>query len=195
MNIAIFGGTFDPIHPGHINIIKQLSEKFDKVIVVPTTVRLKVFKKNEQMLSFNERFEMAKEKCKPFANVEVSDLERNVGDDWRFINTLRSLTSGHIMKEIEHYYVAIGADNFVRFKEWEDWEEITKIAKLVVFGRPGYNDNFPDIEHEYVAMDMDISSTKIRERLRATLEQDFDIMIDDMTWGKEYYKEFGDEIV
>lgn len=189
IRVAIFGGTFDPVHPGHINIIKELSQKFNKVIVVPTTVRLKAFKKNEQMLSFNERYEMVKEKCKQFANVEVSDLERNVGDDWRFINTLRSITSGHLMTELEEYTVAIGADNFIRFKEWEDWGEITRIARLIVFGRPGYDvSKFPnDIQHEFVEMNMDISSTKIREKLRASIEEDFDLWIDDLTWAKEVF--------
>ena len=185
--------TFDPVHPGHLNIIKTLSEKFDKVIVVPTTVRLKAFKKNEQMFSFNERFEMLKDKCKQFSNVEVSDVERNVDDSWRFIDTLRTLTSGHLMTELEHYYVAIGADNFQRFKEWADWEEILKIAHLVVFGRPGYVADFPDIEHEFIEMNMDVSSTEVRERMRKTIEQDFDEMIDDMTWAKEYFEDGYDE--
>lgn len=180
--------TFDPVHPGHINIIKELSQKFDKVIVVPTTVRLKAFKKNEHMLSFNERYEMVKEKCKQFANVEVSDLERNVGDDWRFINTLDSIINGpHIVTELEEYTVAIGADNFIRFKEWENWERITMIARLIVFGRPGCDvSKFPaDIHYEFVEMNMVISSTQIREKLRASIEEDFDLWIDDLTWAKE----------
>ena len=97
--IAIYGLSADPLHKGHLEIIKYLSEHFDKVIVVPTTVRY--YKKNIQMFSFNERFETVKRKCECFKNVEVDDIERNAPDSWRYIDTLRKLSSGRIMKSLD----------------------------------------------------------------------------------------------
>ena len=187
MRIAIYGGSFDPCHEGHIEIIKRLSEKFDKVIVVPTTIRY--YKKNTQMFSFNERFERVKQLCAEFKNVEVSDIERDVGDSWRFVDTLRKISSGKTMSSLDDYdyYVAMGSDSFQKFKTWCDYKEILKRAKLLVFRRPGFEDNFPNIPHKYIDdIDIDISSTKLRKKLRKEIYEDFDEMIDDLSFCKDY---------
>lgn len=184
--IVLYGGTFDPIHSAHIEIVKRLSEKFDKVIVIPTTIRY--YKKNDCMFSFNHRFEETKKALAKFPNVEVSDIEREVPSDWRFLDTLRKLTSGKFMKSADDfkYYVAIGSDSLQNFKTWYGWEEILKRAELVVFRRPGYEDNFPtDIKYEYISdMDMDISSTKLREKLNVILDdEDFEEFMYDVGWS------------
>lgn len=188
--IAIYGGTFDPIHKGHIEIIKWLSNHYDKVIVVPTTIRY--YKKNAQMFSFNERFRRAQQKCEDMKNVEVLDIEREVGQGWRFVDTLRQIMSGKLMKSLDEYqyYVAIGSDSFQKFETWCDYEDILKRAKLLVFRRPGYEDNFPNIEHEYITdVNEDVSSTKIREEIREELDSSFDEMMDDLSFCKGWEDE------
>ncbi len=192
--IAIYGGTFDPCHEGHIEIIKRLSKDFDEVIVVPTTIRY--YKVNTQMFSFNERYEQMKLRCKAFSNVTVSDIERDVDNSWRFIDTLRRLASGKIMNSLNEYqyYVVMGSDSFQKFKTWCDYEEILKRAKLLVFRRPGFEDNFPeDIEYEYIKdIDIKISSTEIREELREKLFGSFDDMMDDASFLKGFEDQFKD---
>lgn len=178
--IAIYGLTADPLHKGHLEIIKYLSEHFDKVIVVPTTVRY--YKKNIQMFSFNERFETVKKKCECFKNVEVDDIERNAPDSWRYIDTLRKLSTGKIVKSLDEcqYYTVMGSDSWQNFTTWESYEEILKRSKILVFKRPGYEDNFPDLPFEYVDMNIDISSTEIREKMRKSFEEFlFDDMLDE----------------
>ena len=178
--IAIYGLSADPLHKGHLEIIKYLSEHFDKVIVVPTTVRY--YKKNIQMFSFNERFETVKKKCECFKNVEVDDIERNAPDSWRYIDTLRKLSSGKIVKSLDEcqYYTVMGSDSWQNFTTWESYEEILKRSKILVFKRPGYEDNFPDLPFEYVDMNIDISSTEIREKMRKSFEEFlFDDMLDE----------------
>lgn len=187
MKIAIYGLSADPFHNGHFEIIKRLSKTFDKVIVVPTTIRY--YKANAQMFSFDERFRVVQKRCEVFDNVEVSDIERFVDSGWRFVDTLRKLTSGKTMKSLDEYeyYVAMGSDSFQKFETWCDYEEILKRAKLLVFRRPGFEDNFPNIPHEYVDdIDIDISSTKLREKLRKEIYEDFDEMIDDLSFCKGY---------
>ena len=185
--IAIYGLSADPIHKGHLEIIKYLSEHFDKVIVVPTTVRY--YKKNIQMFSFNERFETVKRKCECFKNVEVDDIERNAPDSWRYIDTLRKLSSGRIMKSLDEYqyYTVMGSDSWQNFTTWESYEEILKRSKILVFKRPGYEDNFPDLPFEYVDMNVDISSTEIREKMRKSFEEFLfdDILDESFTKGFE----------
>lgn len=185
--IAIYGLSADPLHKGHLEIIKYLSEHFDKVIVVPTTVRY--YKKNIQMFSFNERFETVKRKCECFKNVEVDDIERNAPDSWRYIDTLRKLSSGKIVKSLDEcqYYTVMGSDSWQNFTTWESYEEILKRSKILVFKRPGYEDNFPDLPFEYVDMNIDISSTEIREKMRKSFEEFLfdDILDESFTKGFE----------
>ena len=185
--IAIYGLSADPLHKGHLEIIKYLSEHFDKVIVVPTTVRY--YKKNIQMFSFNERFEVVKRKCECFKNVEVDDIERNAPDSWRYIDTLRKLSSGKIAKSLDEcqYYTVMGSDSWQNFTTWESYEEILKRSKILVFKRPGYEDNFPDLPFEYIDMNVDISSTEIREKMRKSFEEFLfdDILDESFTKGFE----------
>ena len=185
--IAIYGLSADPLHKGHLEIIKYLSEHFDKVIVVPTTVRY--YKKNIQMFSFNERFETVKRKCECFKNVEVDDIERNAPDSWRYIDTLRKLSSGKIVESLDEcqYYTVMGSDSWQNFTTWESYEEILKRSKILVFKRPGYEDNFPDLPFEYVDMNIDISSTEIREKMRKSFEEFLfdDILDESFTKGFE----------
>lgn len=183
MKVAVYGGTYDPVTSAHIEIVKRLSENFDKVVVVLTTIRY--YKKNEQMFSFNERYETLKDKCSSFKNVEISDIERNVNDEWRFCDTLAEIVAN---TENAEFYVAMGSDSFQKFTTWCNYEEILEKAKLIVFRRPGYEDNFPDIPHEYVEdIDMNISSTAIRNKLREYMEDiDFDEMMDDICFTKGF---------
>lgn len=212
MRIVVFGLSADPVTSAHMEIITRLSEKFDKVIVVPTNVNYyKNYKGHDRaMFSFTERYDTLVEKCKKLENVEVNDVERDIVEGWRFIHTLKELM-GYIatygdyeriksrLEELEEeWYIAMGSDSLQSFKTWTEWENIIKIAKLVVFNRPGYTDNFPtDIQYKYLEMNNDISSTKVRKNLLSLMdkfenrieEDDFDIWIDDMTWGKEYFEE------
>ena len=185
--IAIYGLSADPLHKGHLEIIKYLSEHFDKVIVVPTTVRY--YKKNIQMFSFNERFEVVKRKCECFKNVEVDDIERNAPDSWRYIDTLRKLSSGKIVKSLDEcqYYTVMGSDSWQNFTTWESYEEILKRSKILVFKRPGYEDNFPDLPFEYVDMNVDISSTEKKKKMRKSFEEFLfdDILDESFTKGFE----------
>ena len=185
--IAIYGLSADPRHKRHLEIIKYLSKHFDKVCVVHTTIRY--YKKNIQMFSFNERFETVKRKCECFKNVEVDDIERNAPDSWRYIDTLRKLSSGRIMKSLDEYqyYTVMGSDSWQNFTTWESYEEILKRSKILVFKRPGYEDNFPDLPFEYVDMNVGISSTEIREKMRKSFEEFLfdDILDESFTKGFE----------
>ena len=212
MKIVVFGLTADPMTSAHMEIIERLSKKFDKVIVVPTNVNYyKNYKGHDRaMFSFTERYDTLVEKCKNLENVEINNVERDAVEGWRFIHTLKKLMGytityddyekikSQLEEAKEEWYVAMGSDSLQNFKTWSEWENIIKIANLVVFNRPGYTDKFPtDIEYEYLEMNNDISSTKVRKNLLSLIdkfedrieEDDFDIWVDDMTWGKEYFEQ------
>nr|WP_318711877.1 nicotinate-nicotinamide nucleotide adenylyltransferase [uncultured Treponema sp.] len=176
MKIIIFGGTFDPWTSAHQEIAERLSKNYDSVLIVPTTVRY--YKVNKQMFSFNERFEQAEKKVAGLKNVEVCDIERSVDDDWRFVDTLKKIIELNGTKH--EYYVAIGSDSLQKFKTWYEWERILQLAKLVVFNRPGYESDFPDIPFEYLEMNNSISSTALRQKLMQIMsDEEFEDLLDE----------------
>lgn len=209
MQVSIFGLSGDPCTSAHLEIIDRLSKKYDRVIVIPTNVNYyKNYKGHDRaMFSFTERYDNLVEKCKLWKNVFVSDVERDITEGWRFINTLKEVLGFNansqdyddILKTMEEHelevFVAIGSDSLQNFKTWAEWENILRISKLVVFTRPGYMDELPtDINYELLKMDNDISSTKVRENIMSlmnvfedVIEDDFDTWIDDITWGKDYF--------
>lgn len=188
MKTAIFGGTFDPVSPAHLDIIKTLARKFDRVIVVPTTIRY--YKKsedgyeNECMFSFNQRCKKIQERLdylsekEGIANVEISRVERDVPGDWRFIDSMNL-----ICNDRDEYTIAIGADSFQKFKTWAKWEQIIERASILVFGRPGYNQEFPDIPHEYIHMNNPVSSTELRKKILEYIDEEmFEDYLSDVGW-------------
>lgn len=195
MKIAVFGLSADPFHNGHFEIIKRLSDTYDLVVVVPTTIRY--YKENKQMFSFTERFETIKENVKDLPNVNVSDIEREVDKDWRFVNSLLAIKE--LYGKDNEYYLAMGSDSFQKLKTWCNWETIVKeIKRVVVFRRPGYEDNFPEgIDYIYCEnMNNPLSSSAIRKTLRDKMKEledlVFDEMIDDLSFC-EGYEEYLDD--
>lgn len=161
MKIVIFGGSFDPWTSAHSEITQRLSLNYDLVIVIPTAIHY--YKANNRMFSFDERLKMAKENTANLSNVELSSIEKNAGKDWRFVHTLKKIKE---QKGSQHeYYVAIGSDSLQNFTTWYEWQEILNNSSLVVFNRPGYTTNFPEIPFEYLPMENPISSTQIRKEL------------------------------
>lgn len=197
MKIALYGLTGDPVTSAHMEIIEALANKCDTVVVIPTNVNYyKNYKGHDRaMFSFTERYDSLTDKCKPFSNVSVSDIERDITEGWRFYDTLKGIIEQYGIQN--EYFIAIGSDSLQQFKTWYKWEDILKLSKLIVFNRPGYTDNFPeDIEYEYIEMNNNISSTQVRKNLIALMnkfeeeieEDDFDIWIDDITWAKDYFE-------
>ena len=188
MRIVIFGGTFDPWTSAHQEITERLSLSYDKVLIIPTTIRY--YKINKQMFSFNERFRVACEKTKHLANVQALDIERAVNEDWRFIDTLQEVIK--LNGSENEYFVAIGSDSLQSFKTWHRWGDILKLSKLVVFRRPGYEKEFPDIPYEYLNMSNPISSTLLRNKLQNYMsDEEFEDMLDEDWYlkGKHYIEE------
>lgn len=165
MRTVLFGGTFDPWTSAHQEIVERLSSLYDKVIVIPTNIIY--YKGNNHMFSFDERFKMAVENVNVIkqnnssAVIEVSDIERNVDKNWRFIHTLKKIIEG----SQDEFFYAIGSDSLQRFTTWYEWEEILKRVKLVVFNRPGYTENLPDIPYDFLPMNNPVSSTQVRKTL------------------------------
>ena len=168
MNIAIFGGSFDPLHKGHLEIIKKLFDDFkmDKVIVIPTNVSY--YKKNKAMFTYDKKIEICKllidndEKLKSL-NIEVSDIERNIKDDEGFAHTILRLKDIYPNDQL---YTVIGSDSYNYLNTWRKYELIPQNSKIIVAKRPD-NEISQTVGIEYLILEMnnEQSSTDIRKKI------------------------------
>lgn len=151
--VVIFGGTFDPFHQGHFEIVKSLSKEFDKVLVIPTNVS---YYKNHKITDFKTRFDNVKKQLKTFSNVEVSDIERtNITQS--FYDVLKIIS-----KEYTNISLALGSDEYNMLNTWKNYKEILKLVKLVVITRPNYEINYKFVINKIINLNMNISSTQLR---------------------------------
>ena len=179
MRIAIFGGTFNPVHFEHKNMvlsaIKELS--IDKVIIIPTFLSPH---KTLAPASASDRLNMLRLAFSDVKNVEVSDYEINKGG-----TSYSYITAEHfraLYPEAEMFFL-VGDDMLVDFKTWKNPERILKACNLAVFGREGEAADY-SLEEKYFKEKFDkafiklpfkgkiISSTKIRVYLSLGLNPD-----------------------
>lgn len=132
MNILIFGGSFDPIHNSHLEILSKACDqlKIDKSIIIP--VKNVVYKNID--CDATNRFNMLKLATSHLSNVEISDFEINI------LDTKPSYT----INTIKHYknlyphdklYLLIGSDQLIKFDSWKNYQEILELCNLVFYKR------------------------------------------------------------
>ena len=172
-SIAIVGGTFNPVHKGHIMLgefaLKTLPF-LDYVVYMPNNKP--VYKDNGKIVSGYDRIKML-ELALSNSKMTVSDMEIKRGGITYTIDTLRLLKRYNSNVDI---YLVIGGDSLVSFDSWKEYVEILKISKLLVAKRRGSDYNLEKYEKklkkvcdeaEIKYMDspfFDISSTVLREQ-------------------------------
>ena len=131
--IGIFGGTFDPVHKGHTEIIKNLFEliPLDKVIVIPNGIP----PHRQASVSSEERLKMVSSAFKSSDKVVIDNREIKKKDPSYAISTLREL----IEENLEHSLVWImGSDAFAEIDSWYQWEDFIKMINIIVMVRPNH---------------------------------------------------------
>ncbi len=173
--VGIMGGTFNPIHLGHVNLAKAAYEQFglDKVIFIPTGHP--PHKKSSVIVSDEHRMKMVELAIEDYPYFEASDMEiKREGNTYTY-DTLKELKSKNTQDEI---YFIIGADSLFNLEKWFKPSEILKMCVMVAADRDDipeeefqakidyFNEKYSaDIRPLKVPM-MDISSTEIRNAMR-----------------------------
>lgn len=191
--LGILGGTFNPIHYGHLAAAEEVRDrlKLDRVMFIPSY--LPPHKLEEDVPSAAQRMEMVQLAMSGNAHFEPSDLELKRGGTSYTIDTIEALRN--MYPEAELYFIT-GLDTFLEIQTWHEWEKLLTLCCFVVLSRPGYCfadlmkiDFMKSAEKELIALDRgdkkhsvirpgaftivletvplyDISSTDIRERVK-----------------------------
>lgn len=178
MNIGIFGGTFNPVHKGHVSALKKIlsAVSLDRVLVLPD--RIPPHKSAEGLVSGSDRLEMCRIAFSDVENTEVSDWElKNEGKSYSVI-TLRHF---HEVFPEDKLYFIMGSDMIASFESWYRYEEILTLCSLICVSRSqedtdrleGYADKLRSKGGEVIIVPVEpfeISSSQIRDMLKKNLD-------------------------
>ena len=164
MKIGILGGTFNPVHTGHLILAEEAREKLglDKVIFVPAF--LPPHKDNGDITSAADRLKMVKLAIKDNWYFSFSDTEIKRAGRSYTIDTIRELKEKYTDDEL---YFVIGSDLLRYLEEWKDLNQILEMVRFIVATRPGYPlEKIPSYIKTMAIRAVDISAFEIREAIK-----------------------------
>lgn len=176
MKLGIMGGTFNPIHNGHIEMAEIAADVFslDDIMLLPTGSP--PHKTNEDILSKYERYELCLLSAARYDNIFVSSIEIDREGYTYTIDTLKELEKIYGLRD-EVYFI-IGGDTVFKLEKWKNFREVFSRCKFIAFGRAGMDlsDIIKKIEFlktEYAAdiklitaAILDIASKELRETIK-----------------------------
>jgi nicotinate-nucleotide adenylyltransferase len=198
LRIGLMGGTFDPIHAGHLILAEQARERFGLTQVLFVTAASPPHKLGEPVTDAADRLEMTR--------LAVADNELFTCSTIEIDRPGPSYTIDTVKEIMELYgpgtqlYLLLGADEGRDLMSWREPYEIQKLASIVVANRPGMPvfaviDSLPsDFAKGIVPLEMpgvDISSTDLRERVRSGRSVRYLVPrpVEEYIWAKGLFKE------
>ena len=163
--IGVFGGTFNPIHIGHLAIARSAQEKFnlEKVIFVPC--HYPPHKRVSRLVSAQDRFNMVRLGIKDNPCFDISDFEIKKEGKSYSIDTVKYFR-GKFSDKTKLFFI-IGEDTFSDISSWKAIDEILKIVSFIVVNRPGYAACMPKVKHHsIISPGIDISGSYLRRHIR-----------------------------
>jgi len=162
MRIGILGGSFDPIHIGHLHLAKKALTKLslDKIIFIPTYLSPLKHKSTGAL----HRYKMVKLAIRDNRSFKISDIEIKRKRTSYSIETLRRLRRAYA-KNTQFFFIT-GSDSLKELKRWNGLKEILALCKFVVAKRPGFSIKDRPAKSVTLHVDAkDISATDIRQRI------------------------------
>lgn len=165
MRIGILGGTFDPIHLGHLYLARKVLSKLSlkKIIFIPT--HLPPHKKGVKIIAARHRYNMVKLAIANNKNFKASDIEIKRRGRSYSVKTLRQLRKKH-GPSVELFFIT-GSDSLRELSKWRDLKEILRLCKFVIVRRPRFA--VKKTSRHFTILNInakDISSTDVRNRLK-----------------------------
>ena len=131
--IGVFGGTFDPVHNGHVLIISELLEKlpFEKILVIPN---FQPPHRESSQVSYKHRYEMTSLAFKDIPKTTVDWREYLREGPSYAIETVKEVMT---KEEEARVVMIVGSDSFVDIHSWYKWKELIDLVDFVIMKRPG----------------------------------------------------------
>ena len=170
MKIGLFGGTFDPIHFGHLIVAETVRSDFglDRILFIPAAIPPHKIKTSLSPASL--RLAMVKLALEKVPYFEASDIEIKRGGISYTVDTVRWFWESDDWEGNE-FYLLIGSDSLLELGTWKDPDKILERIPILVMGRPGFD--FEKAEKRFqkkiVPVEVpliDISSSEIRRRVK-----------------------------
>ena len=155
---GIFGGSFNPIHKGHISLARQLRQKAELDEVWLMVSPQNPLKASADLLDDEIRMQMARLAVEGEEGIIASDYEMHLPKPSYTWNTLQALNKDYPDRE---FVLMIGGDNWQLFDKWYHADDIRKNYQIIVYPRRGFEGGIDGLDL------IDISSTEIRERIKA----------------------------
>jgi len=168
--IGLLGGTFDPIHTGHLIVAELIRDRLalKKVFFIPA--KRHPFKNNSFIAGEGHRLKMIHLAIDDNDQLGVSDIELKADQISYTVDTILKFKIEHQVDDWDIHFL-MGMDNLNQLHKWKDPEKLVKMSKIVVFSRPGFEPDqqagkfLPYIQIIPVPL-LEISSTQIRDRVK-----------------------------
>jgi len=160
VRIAIYGGSFDPVHIAHEAIVYEALKTIDLDLLILVPTFLNPHKKTSH-LTPKDRLYLLNKNFLNIEKIKISDYEILQN---RAVNSIETIKYFKKLYKTDKIYLIIGADNYSTFHTWYKSDEILEEVSLVVATRNGFlNKDYDNIQ--ILNVDIDISSTHLRDKL------------------------------
>ena len=164
--IAIFGGTFDPVHSAHLTVAREAVVQFGLSKVMFVVAANPPHKNGPLLTSYEHRYRMVELACYGAPEFEPSRLEEDeeISYSIQTIEKVKAVTGEETL-----VYFLIGADAFAEIKMWHRWSDVVREVAFIVVTRPGHHYSTPPGSTVYRldTLAMPVSSSDIRARVTA----------------------------